>query len=91
MPTTTTYEDLRPMTLKQAGEEFFQGKASYSKLRKMAKKGELPVKLVGGRYFTRRDWLDKWFNELPQVAPANPAPKHQKAESAFGALRVIGK
>lgn len=75
-----------PMTLKQASQEYFRGKIGYNKLRAMAKAGELPVKLVGGRYFTRRDWLDKWFGEAPEKIP----PETKVETKSFGPLRVLG-
>lgn len=73
-----------PMTLKQASKEYFQGKIGYNKLLAMAKTGELPVKLVGGRYFTRQDWLDKWFGDAPEQAVV------EVKEKPFGPLRVLG-
>lgn len=72
------------MTLKEACERYFHGNVSYGKLLAMAKRGEIPVMKMGGRFFTRWDLLDEWFAELAK-------PNLDKKPKGYGTLRVVAE
>lgn len=73
----------RVMTLKEASREYFRGNVGYNKLLAMAKNGELPVKLIGSRYFTKKGWLDQWLDD------SFKEQSEKRKDKPFGALRQL--
>ena len=52
----------KPLTAKQVADEYFGGGMSYWTVLEHAKNNRLPHRRIGGKYFFKKESLDKLFD-----------------------------